>query len=106
MAARCEGNKRRRPRWCSDGVKSGSSANYNAMEMQGNRDEDEAEETQCGIDEHGAVVKRRNRPMDEAAVMQKSSHEDNAVVLHRSGDEDEAEERQCNPDEDKAVVMQ
>ena len=51
-------------------------------------------------------MKQRNRPIDEAAVMQRSSREDKAVVLQRSGNEAEAEEEQCNLWEDQAVVMQ
>ena len=66
------------------------------MEMQGYRDKNKAEETQCSIEEDGAVGKQRNRPMDEAALMPRSSHEGRVVVLQRSGDEAKAEERQCN----------
>ena len=51
-------------------------------------------------------MKKRNRPTDMAAVMQKSSKEDKSVVLQRSADEDETEERHGNHAKDKAVVMQ
>ena len=51
------------------------------MEMQRNRDEAQAEETQCSNEEDGTVVKRRNRPMNEAAVMQRSNSGNKAVVL-------------------------
>ena len=48
--------------------------------MQRGREVDEAEETQGGKDEDGAVVKQRNRPMDKAGVIQRSSCEDTPVV--------------------------
>ena len=81
MAAGGEENKRPRPRWCSDGVMSGSNTKNNAMAMQLYRDEEEAKETQCSNNEDGAVVKQRNRTKDKAAVMQRSSGEDQPVVL-------------------------
>ena len=81
VASRGEGNERPRPSWSSDGVMSGSNAKDNAMEMQRNGDEDEAEETQCSNEEEGIEGKRRNRPMNEAAVIQSISNENKAVVL-------------------------
>ena len=57
-------------------------------------------------DEDGAVVKQRNRPMDEARRMQRSSCEDKAEVQQRNGDDDEAADRYSDHGEDKAVVMQ
>ena len=92
-AARGEGNRRPRPRWCSEGNKPGSNAKGNAEEMQRGREADEAEETQGSKDEDGAVVKQRNRPMDKAGVMQRSSCEEKAVVQQRGGGEDEAAKR-------------
>ena len=61
MAARGDGFRRRRPSWCSEGVKAGSNAKDNAEDMQGGREGDEAEETQGSKDEDGAMVKQRNR---------------------------------------------
>ena len=81
MAARGEGNERPKPRWSSDGDISGRNATNNPMGMQRNRDEDEDQETQCSNEKDGTVVKRRNRPMIEAAVMQRRSHKNKAVVL-------------------------
>ena len=66
--------------WSSDGFMSGSNAKDNAIGMQRNRDEDEAKETQCSKEEDATVVKRRNRPMIEAAVMKRSSHDNKTVV--------------------------
>ena len=50
---------------------SGSNEKDNAMEMQRNRHEYEAQETQCSSEEDGTMQKRRNGPMNEAAVMQR-----------------------------------
>ena len=55
--ARSEGNRRPRPRLCSDGVMSGCSPKDHDMGMQSNSDEDEAKEMHCSIDEDGAVEK-------------------------------------------------
>ena len=92
-AGRGGGNRRPRPRWCSEGDKPGSNAKDNAVEMQRCREVDKAEETQGSKDEDGAVVKQRNRPMDKAGVMQRSSCEIKAVVQQRGGGEDEAAKR-------------
>ena len=59
----------------------GSNAKDNAMEMQRNRDEADADEIQCSNEEDGTMGKRRNGSMNEAAVVQRSSHENKAVVL-------------------------
>ena len=83
MAARGEGNRGLRPRWCSN-------AKDNAEEMQRGREVYEAVETQGSKDEDGAVVKQRNRTMHEAGVMQRSSCEEKAVVQQRGGSENEA----------------
>ena len=106
VAARGEGNRRPRPRWCSEGDKTGKNAKDKAEEMQGGSEVDEAEETQGSKDEDEAMVRQRNRPIDEAGVMQRSSREDKAGVQQRSGDQDEVAERWCNHGEDKALVMQ
>ena len=81
VAARGEGNRRPRPRWCSEGDKTGNNAKDKDEEMQGGSEEDKAEETQGSKDEDGAVVRQRNRPKNKAGVQQ------------RSGDQDEAAER-------------
>ena len=52
------------------------------------------------------MEKQRNRPVDDAGVMQRSSREDKVEVQQRSGDEVEAAERKCNHGEDRAVKMQ
>ena len=93
VAARGEGIRRPRPRWCSEGDKPKSNAKDKAEKMQRGREVDEAEGMQGSNDEDGAVVMQRNRPMDDAGVTQRSSREDKAVVEQRSGDEDEAAER-------------
>ena len=62
VAARGEGNRRPRPRWCRQRVQAGSNAKDNAKDMQRGREGDEAEETQGRKDEEGAVEKQRNRP--------------------------------------------
>ena len=46
VAARGEGNRRPRPRWCGGGDKTGSNAEHKAEEKHGGREVDEAKETQ------------------------------------------------------------
>ena len=93
VAARGEGTRRPRPRWCSEGDKTGSNAKDKAGDMPGGREVDEVEEAQGSNDEDGALVQQRNRPMDEARVMHKSSREEKAGVQQRSGDQDEDAEK-------------
>ena len=83
-AARGKGNRRPRPRWCSEGDKTGSNAKDKAEEKQEGREVDEAQETQGSKDEDRAVVQQRNRAMDEAGVMQGGSCEEKSGVQHRS----------------------
>ena len=92
-AATGEGNRRPRPRWCSEGDKTGSNAKDKAEELNGGGEKAKAEETQGSKDEDGAVEQQRNRPIDHAGVMQKSSRGDKAGVQQRSGEQDEAAER-------------
>ena len=61
---------------CSERDKTRSNAKDKAEEKQGGREVNEDEETQGSKDEDGAVVQQRNRPMDEAGLMQRSSRED------------------------------
>ena len=93
VAARGEGNRRPRPRWCSEGDKTRSNAKNKAEEMQAGREVDEAEKTLGSKDEDRAVVKQRNRPMDEARVMHRSSRDDKAGVQQERRDQDKAEGR-------------
>ena len=78
VAARTEGDRRRRPRCPSDADRFRCNAKNNAMDIHRSRDEDEAEEMQCSSDEAGAVVKQRSGPVKEPAVMQRCSQEDKA----------------------------